>query len=281
MQHRSVMPDHPAPVAHPDDTVTTRDLNARLDWLETADGPIVALSTLYPDGFTVPLHRHSRSQLLHALSGVVMISTALGRWMVPPDHAVWIPAGIDHSVEMFGDVGMYSVYIKPGAVAGLPPSLRVVAMSPLMNALVVEAVSLPTVYEPASRADHLMNLVMHEVPQLVEVPLALPFPTDPRLAALCRAYVLAPSPHLTIDDFARRAGMSRRSFTRAFQRETGLGLMRWRQQACLFAALPRLSHGESVTSVALDLGYESVPAFITMFRRTIGVSPRRYAKGGL
>jgi AraC-like DNA-binding protein len=40
--------------------------------------------------------------------------------------------------------------------------------------------------------------------------------------------------------------------------------------------LPRLARGESVTSVALDLGYDSVAAFTTMFKRMLGASPRHY-----
>ena len=66
------------------------------------------------------------------------------------------------------------------------------------------------------------------------------------------------------------------SFTRGFQRETGVSLATWRRQACLFAALPRLADGEPVTSVALDLGYDSVPAFTTMFKRMLGEAPRSY-----
>ncbi|TIL78669.1 MAG: helix-turn-helix transcriptional regulator, partial [Mesorhizobium sp.] len=44
-------------------------------------------------------------------------------------------------------------------------------------------------------------------------------------------------------------------------------------------ALPRLADGEPITRVALDLGYDSVPAFITMFKRMLGTSPRGYMRG--
>ena len=56
----------------------------------------------------------------------------------------------------------------------------------------------------------------------------------------------------------------------------GVSFVTWRQQACLFACLPRLAAGEPVTRVALDAGYESVPAFTTMFKRMLGTSPRIY-----
>ena len=46
--------------------------------------------------------------------------------------------------------------------------------------------------------------------------------------------------------------------------------------ACLLVALPRLAAGEAVTTVALDLGYESPTSFSTMFRRVLGKSPSHY-----
>ena len=266
----------------PAGVIAARDLDRlhkdRLAWLDHVDGEMVALPTDYPDGYRVPTHRHNRSQLLYALTGVVMVNTNLGRWMVPPHHAIWLPAGVDHAVEMLGVVAMRSVYVRPDALAGLPDDLRVVAISGLMHSLIVEAVTLEPEANPAGRAGLILTLLLHEIPTLPQRPLGLPLPAEPRLAALCRRFVEHPSPHATIDAWAEELGMSRRTFTRTFQRETGLDLSPWRQQACLFAALPRLAEGEPVTSVALDLGYESVAAFITMFRRMLGRSPRSYLR---
>ena len=255
----------------------------RLEWLERANGAIVALPSEYPDGHTVPEHRHSRSQLLHALTGVVLVRTRYGRWIVPPDHAMWIPAGIEHEVDMLGNVSMRSVYVAPDAIEGLPERLRVVGVSQLMRSLIVEAVSLPDEVRLSIRGELLLTLLLHEIPTMPERPLGLPFPAEPRLAALCRRFVAAPSSRATIDEWADAVGMSRRTFTRVFHRQTGLSLSTWRQQALLFAALPRLADGEPVTQVALDLGYDSVPAFTTMFKRMLGKAPREYlkSKGGV
>ncbi|XOT98243.1 helix-turn-helix domain-containing protein, partial [Alcaligenes pakistanensis] len=55
--------------------------------------------------------------------------------------------------------------------------------------------------------------------------------------------------------------------TRLFRQQTGMSFSEWRQQACLLAALAKLSAGQSVTQIALDLGYDSSSAFSTMFRR--------------
>lgn len=71
---------------------------------------------------------------------------------------------------------------------------------------------------------------------------------------------------------------SQRSFTRFFKQQTGLSFGAWRQQACLLAALPKLSAGASITAVALDLGYDSPSAFSTMSRKTLGRPPSDYVR---
>lgn len=257
---------------------TDEDHRRQIAWLEGLGGAIVALASEYPADHRVPPHRHSRAQLLYALSGVVVVTTVDGRWMVPPDHALWVPAETEHSVIMRGRVSMRSVYVRPEAIADLPTRSRVVGFTDLMRSLVVEAVKLPPAPAPGTRSALVMALILDEIPRLPERPLGLPFPADERLAALCRAFLDAPSPRATIDSWADSAAMSRRAFTRAFRRETGLSLSAWRQQASLFAALPRLAGGEPVTSVALDLGYDSVAAFTTMFRRMLGAPPSRYLR---
>jgi AraC-like DNA-binding protein len=55
--------------------------------------------------------------------------------------------------------------------------------------------------------------------------------------------------------------------------ETGLTYTAWRQRARLMRALELLAKGAAVTSVALDLGYDSVSAFIALFKRVLGVTP--------
>ncbi|WP_420959940.1 AraC family transcriptional regulator [Brucella sp. IR073] len=251
----------------------------RLFMLENMQGPLIALPTRYPDGYFVPRHSHSRAQLLCASQGVVLVTTDAGRWMVPGDHAIWIPAGVEHSVEILGEVLMRSIYVAVDAVAGVPDHLHVVGLTDLMRSLIDDATSSDSIPEPGSRDALVIELILRDLHTLPEKPLGLPFPTDARLAALCRRFIEKPSPRATIDEWAEKLAMSRRSFTRTFQRETGLSFSLWRQQACLFAALPRLADGEPVTSVALDLGYDSVPAFTTMFKRMLGVPPRYYGGG--
>ena len=69
------------------------------------------------------------------------------------------------------------------------------------------------------------------------------------------------------------------AFLRAFSAEAGMFFGRWRQQARLFAALEMLAQRKSVTEVAIAVGYDSVSAFIEMFRTMLGTTPQSYFRG--
>jgi len=244
---------------------------------ETVPRAVLAVGNDYPAGYEKAPHKHRRGQLLYATSGVMLVGTEGGTWLVPPDRAVWIPPWVVHSMRSTGmPLGTRSLFIEPDAIEGLPEECRVVRMTPLMQALILEAVDLPVEYEAEGRGALIMSLLLHELRELPVLPYSLPMPANGALAQLCHEFALAPDPHATIDDWCRRLNTSRRSFTRAFRTATGLSFAQWRQRACLFAALPRLGAGEAVTTVALDLGYDSVAAFTTMFRRQLGDAPSRY-----
>lgn len=245
--------------------------------VEASDIPVLAFAHRFASDEHVSEHEHSRSQLLHPLTGVVIVTTPTGRWMVPPDHALWIPAGVRHAVDTIGGVEMMSAYVRLDALDGLPGHLHVTGMTRLMRSLLAETVWIGP--EASDVRAHLVrSTLLHEIPMLPERPLGLPLPRNQRLADLCRDFIALPSARIGIDTWADRVGMSRRSFTRLFRQQTGLSLSAWRQQACVMAALPRLSAGEPVTVVALDLGYDSIPAFTTMFSRVMGAPPKAYLR---
>ncbi|MQW86515.1 AraC family transcriptional regulator [Sinorhizobium saheli] len=247
-----------------------------LEWIEKANAPVLAIGKDYGSGLVVPLHSHSRTQLWWARSGVVLVRTPDGRWMIPPGHALLIPAGMEHSAEMVSDVRMHSIYISPTASQARRP--LVLEVSPLAASLIDELVGVECATSSERRESLIMDLLLEEIPRLTERPLGLPFPRDRKLAALCRQFLKAPSAAANIDEWAERLGISRRSFTRLFRQETGVSFVTWRQQACIFASLPRIADGEPITTVALDAGYENVAAFTTMFRRMLGAPPSLYLR---
>jgi AraC-like DNA-binding protein len=247
-----------------------------IDSVDRVPRPVVAIGNDYPDGHRIKPHQHRRGQLISGATGVMVLSTAEGTWVTPPHRGMWIPPATEHHVQMVGAVSVQSLYIEPQAIPGLPTRCQVVSISPFMRSLVTEALSLPLEYEMEGRAGALMQLIQYEMQQLPVLPLSLPYPAHGPLSALCRRFVQEPDIHETIDEWAGALGVSRRSFTRLFRRETGMSFVAWRQQACLLCAMPRLAAGEAVTTVAIDLGYENPAAFTLMFRRAFRSPPLAY-----
>lgn len=250
------------------------DHDRSLVWIEQTNERLVALERIYPAGFEVPRHSHGRTQLWFARKGIVLVNTAGRRWMIPPGHALVIPAGAKHSASMISEVHMQSIYWDLAEASPAQP--RVVQVTALAQSLIEELVAVETKPVHSRRLALVTDLLLDEMEQFPERPLGLPFPNHAGLAALCRRFLSAPSAATSIDDWAKASKISRRSFTRRFRAETGISFATWRQQACVFASLPRLAEGESVTNVALDAGYENIAAFSTMFRRMLGRSPSNY-----
>ncbi|MGE0153085.1 MAG: helix-turn-helix domain-containing protein [Reyranellaceae bacterium] len=237
---------------------------------------VTGLASDYRHGASTGWHSHYRAQLAFAVSGVMHVDTEQGAFVVPPQRALWLPAGMRHCIAMHGAVGMRTIYVAPERARTLPALCRVVAVTPLLRELVLEAARLPAHYAADSRAARLTALLLDEMRALPILPLHLPLPEDRRLRRVCDAILQNPALDLTLADLAQSASTSPRTLARLFRSGTGLSFGQWRQQARLLAALRLLASGEKVTSVAMDLGYDSPSAFTSMFRKALGVPPSRY-----
>ncbi|YBV94548.1 AraC family transcriptional regulator (plasmid) [Phyllobacteriaceae bacterium JZ32] len=103
--------------------------------------------------------------------------------------------------------------------------------------------------------------------------------SDPQMSKAIAAMHRDPAFPWTLQELARHVGMSRSAFAQRFRERVGetpiTYLTRWR----MTLAGERLTNSrDTVAQVAASFGYTSEHAFNTAFRRTMGCSPRRYAK---
>src|SRR5215510_3329729 len=98
-----------------------------------------SLSTTYSGGSCLHPHRHASHQLLFASTGAMTVTGDRTTWMIPPGRAVLIPAGVLHSIRMWGEVAMRSLYfpvIAPAPAFEASPC-RVISVSPLLRELIL------------------------------------------------------------------------------------------------------------------------------------------------
>lgn len=227
----------------------------------------------YPKGHHIEPHHHDWAQLIYARTGVMTVTTAAGAFVVPPLRAVWVPAGIEHRIDCHNPLSMRALFVATALCARLPGACTVVNVSPLLRELILAGVEAPG---PLRRRRLLATLLVDEIRAAPVAPLHLPEPEDARLRRITAALRAEPGDPRTLADWAVAAGASTRTLSRRFVAETGMTFRQWQRQARLLAALVRLARREPVTTIALDLGYDSPSAFIYAFRRALGTTPRRY-----
>jgi AraC-like DNA-binding protein len=215
-------------------------------------------------------------QLAYASRGVMNVHTEQGTWVVPPHRAVWIPAGVDHRVEMSGRVSVRTLYFARRLLRGLPRTCLAVNVPPLLRELVLHAVRIGILHRDVPSEVRLVRVLLDQIQTLAVVPLQLPMPSDPRARRAAELLRQEPGEGRSLAQAARSAGASRRTLERLFLRETHMTLGRWRQRLRLVESLRLLAAGHAVTRVALDVGYNSPSAFVSAFRRQLGTTPARY-----
>ena len=253
-----------------------RGAPVRRPWGEGPERPVLSLARDIVRDEVIGRHRHDYAQLLYASSGLMRVQTPVGAWTVPPQRAVWIPPNMVHQVVCVGAVAMRNIYVAPAAAAGMPGDCRVIAVTPLLRALILAAVGLPRDYGLDGPEGRLVSVLLDQIGCSPAAGLHLPMPRDRRLKVVTDGLIADPADERPLAAWATVAGASARTLARLFQTETGLSFRAWRRQLRLHEALSRLAAGEPVTSVAYAVGYDSPSAFIAMFRRATGTTPSRY-----
>ncbi|MEF2070561.1 AraC family transcriptional regulator [Consotaella aegiceratis] len=243
---------------------------------DPTQGPMVlAFRDDFEDDLDTPAHSHGRGQLMGCERGIISMGLSSGSWVVPAGHALWLPPGHAHSGRTHGPFSGWSAYLSTEAGLDLPEPFTA-----RVPALLREAIRRAVSWDASpldERRDRIARLIVDELHSLSATDFGLPMPADARLRKVAQALLEHPEDRRGIEAWARWAGTSTRTLSRRFPVETGFSLSAWRQRARLLRALEMLADGTPVTTIAFDLGYGSVSAFIALFKRTFGTTPAAYA----
>ena len=246
----------------------------------TGDG-IHMIANGYKKGVRLDTHMHREAQLVYAAKGTMQVTTPKGRWLVPPDRAVWVPAQLEHAIDVLADIEMRTLYFD---LAWLKRERRseslaqefVVRVSPLLHQAIL---ALFDEHNTPDRTALLVKLAMLELHRAEDPTTFVPLPHEPRCRRAADIVLADPTAAHEIETLAREVGTSARTLSRLFSSETQLSFKSWCQRARIAAAIEKLSTDASVSvkQLASDLGYASVPAFSHAFRQVTGKTPTEFA----
>lgn len=245
-------------------------------------GGVQLLAGSFPRGTHLGIHMHREAQLVFAASGTMQVTTPKGRWLVPPGRAVWVPARLEHAIDVLADIEMRTLYFTLDwlALESRSRSLDaefVVRVSPLLREIVLALFDQPG---QSPRTDLLLRLMMLELHQAEDPTTFIPLPHEPRCRRAADLVLAAPILTHDIDDLARQVGTSTRTLSRLFVSETGLSLKSWCQRARIASAIERwaINPHLSIKQTAAELGYSSFPAFSHAFRQVTGRTPTEFVE---
>jgi AraC-like DNA-binding protein len=243
---------------------------------------IDTLARSYERGVRLGTHAHREAQLLFASSGVMQVTTPKGRWLVPPQRAVWLPPRLEHAVDVLSDIEMRTLYVQPdwlGAHAKAAQLDRefVVAVQPLLREVILSLFAEAT---DVRRTELLAQLALFELIEAEDGTTFMPMPIDARARRVADAILADTGDQRSLEDLARAAGASPRTITRLFATETRLTFKEWRGRARIIASIEMLSaRRASIKQVSARLGFSSAAAFGHAFRQIMGVTPTRFLDG--
>jgi AraC-like DNA-binding protein len=215
--------------------------------------------------------------LTWASRGVITVTVDSAVWAVPPQQALWLPPNLAHSVRMAGRGTLRQVFIAAAICKRLPNAPRVMQVSPLLRELLRRVCALGTLDRRIAEQRRLFDVLLDELVEMKLHPIELPMPRDPRARSAAELVRRSPAESHDAEQLARHANASVRTLERLFRAETGVSFGAWRQRARLLHAMTLLADGRSVTQVGVDVGYAGTSAFVSAFRRLVGVTPGRYA----
>ena len=231
-------------------------------------------------------HYHPYHQVEYALSGVAEVETSSDRFLLPPQQAIWIPAGLRHNTTLRG-VRSVSVFFAPEMMPRDDTSVhsgraRVLAAAPVIREMIGYGARWPIsrAGDPDPTADVFFEALARLVVEWLddEVPLHLPTSTDPILAAIM-AHTNDNLASVTMVSACRVVGTSERTLRRRFLAETGMTWQAYLIQARLLRAMALLAGGDrTVLAIGTDVGFDSPSGFTRAFRNLTGDSPSRYRR---
>ncbi|MDN5874271.1 MAG: helix-turn-helix transcriptional regulator [Sinobacteraceae bacterium] len=246
------------------------------DELQELPAPIFFRVEDMPSHSTYPALRHPWGEFIYSFGGITEVKVDNNNLFAPPHSGLWIPPETEHTCFNHRETAHCSLYVSNDLCAAMPDTACALLVSPLVRAVLEHLQDFRLSENRPSESERLLRVLVDQLSICETTESFMPYTDDPRLGPLLQALHDDPADNRTLTELATAFHMSKRTLMRRCETELGMSLTEWRQRLRLVNALPLINSGRSVESVALDLGYATSSAFIAMFRRLMGSSPKEF-----
>jgi AraC-like DNA-binding protein len=234
------------------------------------------------DPFDSDWHAHGKHQLLYCAAGTLRLSVKGSWWLLPPQRAAWIQAGVNHQVKANASIALRTVYLSQPLTVAVEDPCRVFAVTPLAREMLLYAMRWGPERDPE---DAVANVFFQALSALCREwvkdtqPYRLPTGESPELQRVVKYVLEHLAAPLTLETAACIGRMSSRSLARRFSSEAQTTWRQFLHDARMIRAMELLSvKGAQVTTTSISVGFESLGAFTAAFKAWTGETPSEYRR---
>jgi len=229
-------------------------------------------------------HCYDKHQLLYAEGGFLYVKTRQHCFLLPANHAAWIPAQCLHRVSSNASrLCMRTLYFDENRkLDARLNKVNIFPVNKLGQEMIYKTREWNNSFQDYTPLEQLFfQAFILLIPQWMDnsVTLAIPTSNHHKLSLILNYIQSNLHNEITVADIANRFAISKRTITRLFKQEIGMTFRAYLRISRIAKAMDLLGDsGHNVSTVAYAVGYESISAFSTTFHSLIGIRPQQYMK---
>jgi AraC-like DNA-binding protein len=221
-------------------------------------------------------HAHPWGQFNYVSEGFMYFKIAGKMFVVPPSYGIWIPPEVEHSAHNATAATFRPIHLSTRLSEQLPVSACALHVTPILRSIIDDfasrRVSVPVTVQDLRLADVAFDQLKGATTQ----DNFLPFATSKELKIVLDRMQENPGDNRSLTEWAAYINLTARTLERRCLSELGMTLIEWRQRLRFLRAVEALSANKTIQKIAFDLGYSTPSAFVAMFRRMSGTTPKQY-----
>ncbi|PWN67135.1 helix-turn-helix domain-containing protein [Chryseobacterium oncorhynchi] len=228
------------------------------------------------------LHQHKKGQLVYVESGFQYITIEEKIYLLPQNHAVWIPSNVIHKTNSHSEkIKLMIMFAETDNRNSFYDEVNVFSVPPVLREMIKYAERWSQLLKKDPDETVFLKALFNELPHFVEHSLKLHIclPKDKRLTKIIEHLHNHYNREVIIENLGDMALLSSRTLERIFKKETGLTLSKYQQMLRIIKSMELLSSGNlTISEIAYEVGYKSVQAYTRSFLSVMQFRPTDFMK---
>jgi len=227
-----------------------------------------------------PAHQHEKGQLLLVFGGIAYLQTNDKDYYIPSNHYIWIPKHYPHNL-MFNtqDLHIINIYFPEGNQDIFFNELGIYPVSKLLFEMLAFSEKWHGNFFAGSWEYEFLNTVRNLLPKenMKKFSIQLPNTDDPRLNDIAESLRQRINEPVTLEEVAKKNGISVRSLTRLFQNKLHISFIQYVKMLRIIHAMELLKDSDlTISEIAYEVGYSNISAFSNTFLQLTNMRPTEF-----